>query len=66
MKIKKIMESNNITSIELLPCNSFAGHYYKAMGIPYPLDPVKSFSEKDLKSIAGYFAAPGFKTKIVI
>lgn len=65
-RIKGIMEYNNITSIELLPCNPFAAHYYEAMGIPYPLNPVKQLNEEELKSIAAYFTTPGVRTKIVI
>lgn len=64
-KVSEIMKITKISSIEILPYNILANNYYQALGILFPLEDIAPLNKPDLISIRNYFAAQGFKIKIV-
>lgn len=64
-KISELMKTFKIQSIEILPYNFLANHYYKAMEIQFPLEDIAPINKPALVRIRNYFAAQGFDAKIV-
>ena len=59
------MKTFKISSIEILPYNLLADHYYKAMEIPFRLEDAASINKPGLEHTKNYFAEQGFDAKIV-
>ncbi|NOQ25566.1 MAG: hypothetical protein GQ564_09425, partial [Bacteroidales bacterium] len=64
-KIKEVMLTNKIKSIEILPYNAYSENYYIALGMKYPLEGTGTVSENELNQVKEYFSTQGIKAKIV-
>ena len=63
--IKEIMLANKIQSIEILPSNPYAGSYYTALGLKFPMEGIPLPDEKEVKQFKAFFDASGLEAKIV-
>ncbi len=63
--IKEIMLANEIQSIEILPANPYAGSYYKALGMEYPMEGMPLPDEKEMRQCKAFFDLSGIEAKIV-
>lgn len=64
-KIKEVMLTHKIKSIEILPYNLYSENYYIALGMKYPLEGTGKVSENKLNQVKEYFSTQGIEAKIV-
>ena len=63
--IAEIMNENRIATIELLPYNPHAEHYYSAVGIRYPLSGVTMPTDAELLAVQECFTRHGIGARVV-